>query len=79
MNVNERMNINIVDANVKLQDENKILRNDNTLLERRMSNATEHLKSKLKKFKVFDLEKDVQDAIDMLEGNYVYKEKKNKD
>lgn len=77
--MNEKMNINIVEANIKLQDENKILKNDNLLLERRMTSAAKHLKSKLSKFKVFELEEDIQDAIDMLEGNYVFKDKRRKE
>ncbi len=73
MSIAERMNMDIVNANIKLQDENKLLKTDNEILKRRIDITEEYLKSKTKKFKVFDLERDIQEAIDMLEGNYVYK------
>lgn len=72
--VTNKMNSSIIDANIKLQDENKMLKSDNKLLEKRMNNATEYLKEEMNKFKMFDLEDIIQDAIDMLEGNYVYEE-----
>lgn len=72
---NDRINSSIIDANIKLQDENKMLKRDNQLLEKRMNNAAEYLKEKLNKFRLVDLEEIVQDAIDMLEGNYIYEEK----
>lgn len=65
--------MDIVNANIKLQDENKLLKTDNEILKRRIDITEEYLKSKSKKFKIFDLERDIQEAIDMLEGNYVYK------
>jgi len=73
LSIAERMNMDIVNANIKLQDENKLLKTDNEILKRRIDITEEYLKSKTKKFKVFDLERDIQEAIDMLEGNYVYK------
>lgn len=75
---NDRINSSIIDANIKLQDENKMLKSDNRLLEKRMNNAAEYLKEKLNKFRLVDLEEIVQDAIDMLEGNYIYEEKNTK-
>lgn len=75
---NDRINSSIIDANIKLQDENKMLKRDNQLLEKRMNNAAEYLKEKLNKFRLVDLEEIVQDAIDMLEGNYIYEEKNTK-
>lgn len=76
--INDRINSSIIDANIKLQDENKMLKRDNQLLEKRMNNAAEYLKEKLNKFRLVDLEEIVQDAIDMLEGNYIYEEKNTK-
>ena len=73
MSIAERMNMDIVNANIKLQDENKLLKTNNEILKRRIDITEEYLKSKTKKFKIFDLERDIQEAIDMLEGNYVYK------
>ena len=70
-----KMNTSLIEANVKLQDENKIVKNDNLLLQKRIKVAAELLKSKLDKFKMFDLEDIIQDAIDILEGNYVYNNK----
>lgn len=78
MSETNKMNMNIVNANIKLQDENRLLKNDNEILKRRINIAKEYLKSKTKKFKVFDLERDIQDIIDMLEGTYVYEKQKNK-
>ena len=75
---NDRINSSIIDANIKLQDENKMLKSDNRLLEKRMNNAAEYLKEKLNKFRLVDLEEIVQDAIDMLEGNYIYEDKISK-
>ena len=69
-----QMNRNIVEANVRLQDELKIMENDNKILKNRLDCVNEHLKSKMNKFKAFDLDKDIKDAIDMLEGTYVYED-----
>lgn len=74
MTINDRINLNIIDANVKLQDENKIIKMDNQMLQKRIDYAAEHLKSKSKKFKAYNLDKYIQDAIDMLEGNYNFEE-----
>ena len=70
--------MSIIDANIKLQDENKMVKNDNLILQRRMTNAANYLKSKLNKFKLSEVGEEAQTAIDILEGNYVYEEKKKK-
>jgi len=68
----ERMNKNIVEANIMLQDEIKIIKIDNKMLKQRMENAAGFLKENKNKFKAFDLEKEIEEAIDILEGNYYY-------
>ena len=68
----ERMNKNIVEANIMLQDEIKIIKIDNKMLKQRMENAAEFLKENKNKFEAFDLEKEIEEAIDILEGNYYY-------
>ena len=77
MERNAKINMTIIDANVKLQDENKVLKKDNELLQKRMNLTAQYLKSKMNKFEVFDLKEEIKDAIDMLEGNYVFKERSN--
>lgn len=76
--MNNKINMSIIDANIKLQDENKMVKNDNLILQRRMTNAADYLKSKLNKFKLLEVGEEAQTAIDILEGNYVYEEKKKK-
>ena len=76
--MNNKINMSIIDANIKLQDENKMVKNDNLILQRRMTNAANYLKSKLNKFKLLEVGEEAQTAIDILEGNYVYEEKKKK-
>ena len=68
----ERMNKHIVEANIILQDEIRTIKIDNKMLQKRMQNAAEFLKEIKNKFKVFDLEEEIEQAIDILEGNYYY-------
>ena len=43
--MNDRINSNLIDANIKLQDENNLLKIDKKMLETRIKKAIEYIKS----------------------------------
>lgn len=69
-----KMNGQIVDANIKLQDENKILQEDKKTLQKRIDRAIELILDKSKEYKPnfrkVDLNtKDCCELLDILEGS----------
>lgn len=82
MEKNSKMNMNIVEANIKLQDENKWVKNDNKALNRRIDFAKMKLDEELDKFEEAGLGEYVQDVIKVLNGDYFFEDgrkKKNDD
>ena len=75
----ENINNRIIDANVKLQDENKLLKEDKEILKRRIDKAIEYLDY----FYELDLDIDNGEALDLkidkmkaiLKGEYIKEEK----
>lgn len=77
--MDSRINSRIIEANVKLQDENKLLQEDKEILQRRIDKAIECLDC----FYELDLDIDNGEALDLkidkmkaiLKGEYVEEEK----
>lgn len=74
MEKNSKMNMNIVEANIKLQDENKWVKNDNKALNRRIDFAKMKLDEELDKFEEAGLGEYVQDVIKVLNGDYFFED-----
>lgn len=64
----EKMNRNIVEANVKLQDENKWLKDDKERLKKRIKTAIDYIDEKGR------LKYEPEELKAILKGRYVYKE-----
>ena len=77
--MDSRINSRIIEANVKLQDENKLLQEDKEILQRRIDKAIEYLDY----FYELELDIDNGEALDLkidkmkaiLKGEYVEEEK----
>ena len=66
--MNEKINNNLIEANTKLVDENKILKEDKEILQKRIDKAIVTLKEKQNAFTYIT---SVSDVIDILEGRVV--------
>lgn len=64
----EAMNLKIVNANIELQDENKVLKEDKKVLQKRIDKAIVTLKEKQNSFTYIT---SVSDVIDILEGRVI--------
>lgn len=64
----EAMNLKIVNANIELQDENKVLKEDKKVLQKRIDKAIVTLKEKQNAFTYIT---SVSDVIDILEGRVI--------
>ena len=63
----EPMNKKIVEANIKLQDKNKILEEDKKILQKRIDIATNYMKENAR----IEFTEFYKTLLDMLEGRYV--------
>lgn len=73
----ENTNNRIIDANVKLQDENKLLKEDKEILKRRMNRAIEYCEFGIENWITDDgfVEEVLGDVKKILKGEYVKEEK----
>lgn len=70
------MNKHIVEANVKLQDENKLLKEDKEILKRRIERAIEYIEEMniwCIEFENFGVES--KELLEILKGEYIKEEK----
>ena len=74
----EKMNNQILKANLKLLDENKVLKEDKEILKRRIDKAIEYLESYNRDFKHCKFGeapismRELGDLLDILKGDYIY-------
>ena len=79
----ENINNRIIDANVKLQDENKLLKEDKEILKRRIDKAIEYVEENTNEneakfygipdYKVF--KGNIEQVLKILKGEYIKEEK----
>ena len=71
--MDNKINNSILQANIKLVDENKILEKDNKMLQKRIDRAIEYIENKNKFIKGCDVQlyTDWNFVIDILKGNVI--------
>lgn len=70
--MNDRINSNLIDANIKLQDENNMLKIDNKMLETRLKKAADKLQSMFDNGNEETVLDDLLELDKILKGEVIY-------